>query len=293
MTDTSPTSSEATIITATTTATKATSRRLRSLRDPRLSTPAGGRAAARCRRLRTSLWEGTAQPYIGTSPAPPGPASRTAPAGLARVPDPALGGLVAYVGAMGTRGCGAPSWSFRRLGAAGWVLAAVAAASACAGTGDGPLVSEEAPGEAATTTSVAPPEVSTPEAPTTSEGPPASEGTVEVGGTQYQFTVACQELGAGEVQVEGEGQDPVSGGVVTLYLQAFLGDPYIGLRLEDGTLLEPSLESPLDLYVQDDVIRASAIRFVRDLDLETGTATEVGFGELEIHCYEYSRESPE
>ena len=77
-----------------------------------------------------------------------------------------------------------------------------------------------------------------------------------------------------------------------MYLQAFLGDPYVGLRLADGTLIEPSLDSQLDLYLQDDVIRASAIRFVQDLDLETGSATEVGFGELEIHCYEYSNELP-
>ena len=154
-------------------------------------------------------------------------------------------------------------------------------------------MSEEAPNEVAAATSTAPPPVSAPEVPTTSEGPPPSEGTVEIGDTQYRFTVACQELGAGEVVVVGSGEDPDSDGAVELYLQAFLGDPYIGVRLADGTLLEPSLESPLDLYVQDDVIRASAIRFVRDLDLETGTATEVGFGELEIHCYEYSRESPE
>lgn len=119
-----------------------------------------------------------------------------------------------------------------------------------------------------------------------------SEGTVEIGDTRYQFVVTCQELGAGDVVVTGTGEDPDTGGAVELYLQAFLSDPYIGLRLADGTLFEPSLESPLDLYVQQDVIRASAIRFVRDLDLETGTATEVGFGEVEIHCYEYSREAP-
>lgn len=146
---------------------------------------------------------------------------------------------------------------------------------------------------AAASTSTVPPESSTSQPPTTSEGPPASEGTVEIGDTRYQFTVTCQELGAGEVIVIGSGEDPGSGGAVELYLQAFLGDPYIGLRLADGTFFEPSLESPLDLYVQDDVIRASAIRFVRDLDLETGTATEAGFGEVEIHCYEYSNELPD
>ena len=168
------------------------------------------------------------------------------------------------------------------------------AAAACADTGDGPLQDEEPVSETvATTTSIPPPAPEVTEAPTTSEGPPASEGTVEVGETAYQFAVTCQERGAGEVVVIGAGDDPVSGGLVELYVQASLADPYVGLRLPDGTWLEPSLDSSLDLYLQNDVIRGSAIRFVQDLDLETGSATEVGFGELEIHCYEYDNELPE
>ncbi len=192
---------------------------------------------------------------------------------------------------MPTRGFRAPSRLLQGLSAV-WVLAVVAAGSACASTDDGVQDSAVPAGEtAAATTAEAPAEPPPTEAPTTSAGPPPSEGTVEIGDASYEFAVSCEERGAGEVIVVGEGQDPVSGGEVRLYVQAFLGDPYIGLYLEDGTLFEPSLEGSLDLYVQDDVIRASAIRFVRDLDLETGTATEVGFGELEIHCYEYSRET--
>ena len=161
------------------------------------------------------------------------------------------------------------------------VAGAAVVASGCADTADGPLVVEESVDEevVATTTS-APPE------------PPRSEGTAEIGETRYEFAVTCHDRGAGDVVVIGTGDDPVSGGLVELYLEASLADPYVGLRLADGTLIEPSFESPLDLYVQDDVIRASAIRFVRDLDLETGEATEVGFGEFEIHCHSYERESP-
>ena len=173
----------------------------------------------------------------------------------------------------------APSRPFRHLGAAAWV-AAVAAGSACAGTVDGPLVIEEPV-----------PETTAPRSTVTPPAPP-SEGRVEIGETHYQFAVTCHERGAGEVVVVGSGDDPASGGPVELYLQASLADPYVGLRLADGTLIEPSLESTLDLYLQDDVIRASAVRFVQDLDLETNSATEVGFGELEIHCYEYSNELP-
>ena len=191
---------------------------------------------------------------------------------------------------MAIRCHGAPCRLLGRVGAAGWAVAAVAVASACAATDDGPLVSQEADEVTATpvTESL---ESSAFEWPAVSVGPPVSEGTVEIADTRYQFTVTCHEHGAGEVVVVGLGEDPDSGEAVELYLQAFLSDPYIGLRLADGTFVEPSLDSPLDLYVQEDVIRASAIRFVRDMDFETGTGTEIGFGELEIHCYEYSREA--
>ena len=208
------------------------------------------------------------------------------------VPCPSFRDRIAYRGVMSTRGFRAPSRLLQGLSAV-WVFAVIAAGSACASTDDGVQESDDPAGETAlTTTTEAPAEPPPTEAPTTSAGPPPSEGTVEIGDTVYEFAVSCEELGAGEVIVVGAGEDPDSGGAVELYVQAFLGDPYIGLRLEDGTLFEPSLlEGSLDLYVQDDVIRASAIRFVKDLDLETGAATEVGFGELEIHCYEYSRET--
>ena len=175
----------------------------------------------------------------------------------------------------------APRRPARRLGALLAVAAAVVAISGCADTADGPLVvAEIADEDVMATPTTAPPE------------PPRSEGTAEIGGIRYEFAVTCHELGAGDVVVIGVGDDPASDGLVELYLEASLVEPYVGLRLADGTFIEPSFDSPLDLYVQDDVIRASAIRFVRDLNLETGEATAVGFGEFEIHCYSYEREPP-
>ena len=176
--------------------------------------------------------------------------------------------------------CRAPLWPARCLGLLLAFAVAVVAPSGCADTADGPLVEETVDTDVAVTTTTAPPE------------PPRSEGTAEIGDVHYEFAVTCHDRGAGDVVVIGAGEDPVSGGLVELYLEASFVDPYVGLRLADGTLIEPSLESPLDLYLQDDVIRASAIRFVRDLNLETGEATEVGFGEFEIHCYSYERELP-
>ena len=160
------------------------------------------------------------------------------------------------------------------------VALAVLGFAACASTDDGAIVS--------TTVSA-----STAAAPgSAGQEPPRSEGTVEVGDTIYRLAVSCYAPGAGDLLVLGVGEDPDSDGFVEMYLQAFLGDPYIGLRLGDGTLLESSLDGPLDLYLQDDVIRASAIRFVEGLDLGTGEATEVGFGELEIFCSGYAKELP-
>ncbi len=121
---------------------------------------------------------------------------------------------------------------------------------------------------------------------------PSSEGIAEIAGNHYEFAVACHELGAGDVAVIGMGDDPETREPVELYLQAFVADPYVGLRFGDGSLVEPALDSPLVLYVQNDTIRASAIRFVRDLNLETGEAEDLGFGEFEIHCYNYLREPP-
>lgn len=176
--------------------------------------------------------------------------------------------------------CRAPRGPARRLGALLATAVAVVAISGCADTADGPLVSEEAVSEEVVTTTTAPPE------------PPSSEGTAKVGDIQYEFAVTCHDRGAGEVVAIGAGDDPVSGGLVQLFVKASLVEPYVGLTLADGTKIDPSLDSSLDFYVQDDVIRASAIRFVKDLNPETFEATEVGFGEFEIHCYSYEREPP-
>ena len=179
---------------------------------------------------------------------------------------------------MPSRRCRALSRPLRSLSAAALL---VVATSACAETGDGPLVVEEPVAETTTTAAAEVP-----------SDLPRSEGTVEIGETAYRFAVDCHEQGAGEVVAVGVGEDPESDGLVGLFVRASLSDPYVGLDLADGTLIEPSLDSHLEIFLQDDVIRASAIRFVRDLNLETGEATEVGFGEFEIHCYSYKNELP-
>ena len=160
-------------------------------------------------------------------------------------------------------------------------LVAAAGVTGCASTDDGPIT--------------------VPSATTTAAIGPAGEealqrqlsvATVEVGDRVFKFAATCYAPGAGDLLVLGVAEDPESDDSVELYLQAFIADPYIGLRLSDGTLIESALDGPLDIYFQDDAIRVSAVRFVQNLDLGTGEGEDVGLGELEVFCSDYLRELP-
>lgn len=115
-------------------------------------------------------------------------------------------------------------------------------------------------------------------------------GTITVGDDIYDLAVSCIAPGAGEVLAVGIGESR-SGDRVEAYVQAFVGEPYVGLEIGD-TLIESSFDGSLDLYLQDDAIRASAIRFVTDLDLATGVSTFVGLGSVEIECVTYDEDLP-
>lgn len=135
---------------------------------------------------------------------------------------------------------------------------------------------------------------STTVATTTVRPPPASEGFIRIGDTFYELTVTCYAAGAGEVLAIGVGTAPDTGEPVEAFVQAYLGSPYVGMRIGsgEGSLIESSLDESLDLYLNDDSIRASAIRFVRGLDLETGAGEPVGVGQIEIDCRHYETEVP-
>ena len=158
---------------------------------------------------------------------------------------------------------------------------ACAAGAACASTDDGAIVvpsvtaADQFPGSEEDGDPIQP-----------------SEATVEVGDTTYRFAATCYAPGAGDLLVLGVAEDPESDRLAEMYLQAFIADPYIGLRLGDGRLIEAALDAPLDLYIQDDVIRASAVRFVSSLDLRTGDGEDAGFGALEVYCSGYSDDLP-
>lgn len=125
------------------------------------------------------------------------------------------------------------------------------------------------------------------------EATSSSVGWVQADDTVYELEVDCYAPDTGDVLVVGAGPDPDSGGLVEVYIQAYPDAPYIGMRVGNGDLIESSFDGPLDIYLQDDVIQASAIHFVSDLDLETGQGVAAGLGELQIHCGHYETRLPQ
>lgn len=118
-----------------------------------------------------------------------------------------------------------------------------------------------------------------------------STGTLRLGGADYELTVNCYTSAAG-VRAVGIGTSPESGERVEVYVQTDPDAPYLGITLADGTPVDPALDETLDFDLKDDVIRASAIRLARDLNLETGRGEPMGFGDVEIRCSSYE-EAPD
>ena len=113
-----------------------------------------------------------------------------------------------------------------------------------------------------------------------------SEGTLRMSGATYDLAAACYASDSG-VRAVGLGGGSAPGEMIEVYVQTDADAPYLGIRLPDGALVEPALDETLDFDLEDDVIRASAVRLARDLDLETGQGTPAGFGDVEIRCSGY------
>lgn len=122
---------------------------------------------------------------------------------------------------------------------------------------------------------------------------PRSVGLVEVAETTFELEADCYAPGAGEIIAIGLGRaDDIR---VEVYVQAFLGQPYLGITVIDGetsTLYEPSVDRPLEITRVGDVVRADDIVLVTDLDLATGEGTEAGEGTVVIECRSYEEDVP-
>ena len=170
------------------------------------------------------------------------------------------------------------------------VVAMVVLGAACS-VQDGPNQQAEAP-------SVTLPASTAPEIPTEVASPePASVGLVTVGEAQYSLVFDCFAPGAGEILAIGIGIDPLTGTRVEAYLQAFLGEPYLGIEIEavgeEAVLYEASLERILEFSFGDDVLRADGVELVVELDFDTLTGTPAGSGSVVVECREYLDELPD
>jgi hypothetical protein len=129
---------------------------------------------------------------------------------------------------------------------------------------------------------------------------------VTIDATAYDFEVTCYDAGAGSVVAVGTGlvADEATGVERSsrVYVQAFLGDPYVGVTLElpagDGgesreEVFEAALDESFDLLLEDDVIQADDIEFVRNLDLTSGAAEAAGTGSVHVTCSEYEQGVPQ
>ena len=71
-------------------------------------------------------------------------------------------------------------------------------------------------------------------------------------------------------------------------VQAFFRDPYVGVTVGDNEIVyEPSLDEPIDLVYQDDVLRGAAIQFVKNLDLQSRLGAAAGLGTVTVTCSNY------
>ncbi|NIV55700.1 MAG: hypothetical protein GWN48_09095 [Actinobacteria bacterium] len=123
---------------------------------------------------------------------------------------------------------------------------------------------------------------------------PVSAGLIRIGPASYDLDVTCIAPGAGELLAVGVGRD-VNDKPVEAFVQAFLGEPYVGLRVGTGqeeVLFESRLEGVLEFSIADDVLRFPEVDFVTDLDLVSGEFTPAGLGSVVIECRAYEDELP-
>ena len=124
---------------------------------------------------------------------------------------------------------------------------------------------------------------------------PHSVGLVRVGPSAYDLVFTCVDGGAGEILAVGIGRD-VNNKPVQAFVQAFVGEPYVGLEVGDRgeeVLFEPRLGVLLGFTFQHDIVRFDNVDFVTDLNIETGEYTPAGMGSVVVECRSYETELPD
>lgn len=149
--------------------------------------------------------------------------------------------------------------------------------------------STAAPASTTSTTTTAIPEVTTIEVVAPAEF--SSSGEIEIDDELFSFSFECWAAGAGDVLALGIGQREVTGEQIQAIVQAFLGDPYVAVVIGDGEVLELAVDQRAELFVQQDSIRGSALRFVAAE--EPGVGEIIGLGSVNVDCQGFAPGLPD
>ncbi len=119
-----------------------------------------------------------------------------------------------------------------------------------------------------------------------------SEGHIMIGSTRYDFAFECYHAGAGDILALGVGDDPDGDETTQAIVQAFLGQTYVAVLIGEAKVLELAIDQPAELFVQSDLIRGSALRFV-DAAGSAGVGEDMGLGTVTVSCQGFAPGLPE
>lgn len=119
-----------------------------------------------------------------------------------------------------------------------------------------------------------------------------SSGNVTVDDVQYDFAFECFAAGAGDVLALGVGEDPETRESTQAIVQMFFGQPFVSVLFDDGRILELAIDAPAELFLQDGVLRGSALRFV-DAGEVAGLGEPLGLGTVTVECESFAPGLPD
>ncbi len=119
----------------------------------------------------------------------------------------------------------------------------------------------------------------------------SSPGEIIIGEDTWEFVFECYAAGAGDVLALGLGSE-TDGAQTQAVVQAFLGAAYVAVLIGEDRVLELAIDRPAELFVQGNLIRGSALRFV-DADGASGVGESLGLGTVHIDCDSFAPGLPE
>tara|TARA_B100000686_G_C16779604_1_gene970924 strand:+ start:1940 stop:2458 length:519 start_codon:yes stop_codon:yes gene_type:complete len=114
-----------------------------------------------------------------------------------------------------------------------------------------------------------------------------TNGWVQVSETIFDLMFSCYLTGVGDVVAIGVGQHPDSGSPVEVLIQGLLGRPYVGVTIDKEITFEAALDELLEIYLHDNRITSGAIRWQKNLNLDSGEFDEAGYGSVFVECLDY------